>query len=126
MKLTFIDKIGSVGTFLTALACPVCWPLFASLGGALGLGVLAPYEGVFMNYVFPGFVISALAGALLSYRYHRSRSVLAVGVLSGLMVLYGFYVGWQLAFMYAGIFGLLLSSALSYFVNRNKAQLCQK
>ena len=126
MKLTFVDKLGSAGTFLTALACPVCWPLFASLGGALGLGVLAPYEGILMNYVFPGFVILAVAGAILGYLNHKSPIPLALGVLSGLMVLYGFYVGWQLILMYVGIFGLLLSSVLSYMANRKKALLCRK
>lgn len=125
MKLTFIEKIGSSGVLLTALACPVCWPLFASIGGALGLGFLAPYESVLMVYVFPLFVSVALLGTVLSYRYHRELLPLIIGVVSALFVLVGFYINWQLTLMYVGIFGLLISSALSFRANRKAKLKCQ-
>ncbi len=125
MKLTFVDKIGSMGMLLTALACPVCWPLFAGLGSALGLGVLAPWEGIMMDYVFPPFVVVALVGTLLSYRNHRKLMPTILGVGSALLVLYGFYVGWQLMLMYIGIFGLLISTVLSFLANKRQAKICQ-
>ena len=126
MNLTFVDKIGSVGTLLTAMACPVCWPLFATAGSALGLSLLAPsYEGIMMNYVFPPFVVVALVGTILSYRNHKQWLPLVSGLASGLLVLYGFYVGWQLTLMYIGIFGLLISSILSFLANRKKALICE-
>lgn len=124
MNLTSIDKIGSTGMIFTVLACPVCWPLFAGLGGALGLGVLAPFEGIMMDYVFPPFVVLTLIGSILSFQYHKQRLPLIVGILSGLLVLYGFYVGWQLTLMYIGIFGLLISSILSYLANRKQGLIC--
>ncbi len=125
MKLTFVDKFGSIGVFVTALACPVCWPLFAGLGSALGLGMLAPWEGLMMDYVFPPFVVVALVGTLISYSNHKKLIPTILGVGSALLVLYGFYVGWQLVLMYIGIFGLLISSVLSFFANKRQAKICQ-
>lgn len=111
--------------FMTALACPVCWPLFAGVGGTLGLGILAPWEGIMMNYVFPPFVVVALIGTVLSYRNHRQVIPLILGVLSGSLILFGFYVGWQLMLMYIGIFGLLAASVLSYLANKQQAKICE-
>lgn len=124
MKLTFIDKIGSTGVFLTALACPACWPLFAGLGSVLGLGVLAPWEGFMMDFVFPPFVVLSLVGTILSYSNHKQVIPLVFGVLSASLILYGFYVGWQLTLMYIGFFGLLISSVLSFLANKKQAKIC--
>lgn len=126
MNITFLDKLGGVGVVVTAMACPACWPLFAAAGSALGLGILAPWEGIMMNYVFPPLVVLSMAGSYFSFRFHRKWLPLACGVLSGLLILFGFYAGWYLTLMYIGIFGLLASAVLSYFANRKQAQLCQK
>jgi hypothetical protein len=45
MKLGFIDKIGSVGSLLAAVACPACFPMLAAVGSAVGLSVLHTFEG---------------------------------------------------------------------------------
>ena len=124
MNITIVDKLGSIGTLITAMACPVCWPLFATAGSALGLGVLAPYEGILMVYVFPAFVVIALLGTVLSYLKHKSLIPLSLGVVSGGLILYGFYFGWHLVLMYIGIFGLLLSSALSFIANKRREKTC--
>jgi len=126
MKITFIDKVGTTGVLVTAMACPVCWPLFALAGSTLGLGILAPWEGFLMNYVFPPFVVISMLGSYFSYRYHRSLLPLGCGVLSGLLILLGFYAGWHLTLMYVGIFGLLVAAILSYFANKRQEQICQK
>ena len=125
MNITFVDKLGSIGTLFTALACPVCWPLFASAGSALGLGILAPYEGIMMVYVFPSVIVLSMIGAYLSFRFHKQLIPLGLGILSGVFALYGFYVGWILILMYIGIFGILLSSILSYFATRKQSLLCK-
>ena len=42
-----------------------CFPALASLGAAIGLGVLSPFEGVFIRVVLPIFaLIALLANAL--------------------------------------------------------------
>lgn len=125
MKISFLDKLGALGVFVTALSCPVCWPLFASVGSALGLGILLPYESVMMNYVFPAFVVLALIGGILSYLTHKQVLPAAVGVMSALLILYGFYGGWYVNLMYAGIFGLLISAGLSFIANRKQELICR-
>ena len=53
MNITFVDKLGSFGVLLTALSCPACWPLFASVGSALGLGILLPYRAYIDELCLP-------------------------------------------------------------------------
>lgn len=125
LKIVFLDKFGAVGTFLTALSCPACWPLFASVGSALGLGFLLPYEAILMQVAFPLFVVISLLGSVLSYRYHKQILPLALGCISALLILYGFYGGWHLNLMYVGIFGILASSVLSYLAKRKQDLICQ-
>ena len=55
-----LDKLGAIGTLLAAASCPACFPLLAVVGSALGLGILARFEGYVM-YVLQGFVLLALA-----------------------------------------------------------------
>jgi hypothetical protein len=45
MQRTVVEKVGSIGAIIAALACPICFPKLALVGLAVGLGVLAPYEG---------------------------------------------------------------------------------
>jgi mercuric ion transport protein len=118
VKLGFVDKIGSLGTFLVASACPVCWPLFIPVGSALGLGFLQQYEGIMMDFVFPPFVLLTLLGSYFAYRVHKTKYPLIVSTLSGLLIFIGFYGGWQLILMYIGIFGLLLGSILAVMANK--------
>ena len=118
MKLTFVEKVGSLGVLGTAAACPVCWPLFATAGSAMGLGILAPYEPVIMNVVFPGFVLIALVGGVFGFLNHRKLLPLILNIASVSLILYGFYGGWHLVLMYIGIFGVLISSVLGYLANR--------
>lgn len=125
MNITFLDKFGSTGTLLTALACPVCWPLFASAGSALGLGILAPYESILMTYIFPSAIVIFMLGSYLSYRTHKKLTPLVVGIESGVFALYGFYVGWVLILMYIGILGIVISSILSFIALRKQQLLCK-
>lgn len=118
MKLEFIERLGSIGTFFVAASCPVCWPLFIPIGSALGLGVLQPYEGIMMNIVFPIFVIVTLIGSYLGYRIHHTLYPLAVTGASVLLILIGFYGGWHVVLMYVGIIGVLVGSVLGFIAKK--------
>ena len=118
MKLDIVERFGSIGTFIVAASCPVCWPLFIPIGSALGLGFLQPYEGVMMNIVFPIFVIITLIGSYLGYRVHRTLYPLAVTGASVLFILIGFYGGWNLVLMYIGIIGVLVGSVLGFIAKK--------
>jgi mercuric ion transport protein len=125
MKLLFLEKTGAIATVSTAMTCPACWPLIAGIGSALGLGILLPLESIMMNFVFPIVVVVAIVGSIVSFRFHRKLTPLLIGLASGGLILFGFYVGWQLTLMYIGIFGLLISSALGHLANHKQAKLCQ-
>ena len=124
MKLVFIDRVGSLGTLIAAMACPVCWPVLATLGSSLGLGIFAPWEGIISNFVFPPFVVIAVLGTFLSFRSHKKRLPFVLGIVSGSLILFGFYVIWQPTLVYIGIFGLLISSVLGYLGNKQQEKLC--
>lgn len=124
MRSGFIEKIGSIGTFLTALltvlvklTCPACFPLFAAVSAALGLGVLQPFEGIAF-VLFKLFVLIALIGNVFAYLKHRKVLPLAVGVLGPILIFLALYAFFHSALLYTGLFALLLASILNFFANR--------
>jgi len=85
------DKAGLIGSVVSAAACVNCFPAMAGLGAAIGLGVLSPYEGLFIRILLPAFaVIALLANALGWLGHRRPRAVL--GVLGPLLVLLAVFV----------------------------------
>ena len=91
MKPAWMEKSGSIGAFIAALACPICFPKLALVGLALGLGVLAPYEGYVALGVQALFVI-AFVGQCLAFRRHRNRWLLSLSGAATLVLFIGFYV----------------------------------
>ena len=57
-----IEKIGSAGTWLSALSCAACFPVLGSIASNVGLGFLAQFEGVAINTLLPIFATVALIG----------------------------------------------------------------
>ena len=81
------DKAGLVGSIVSAAACVNCFPALASLGAAIGLGVLSPFEGVFIRIVLPLFAGIALLANALGWINHRQWWRTALGVIGPLLVL---------------------------------------
>ena len=81
------DKAGLLGSAVSAAACVNCFPALASLGTVIGLGVLNPYEGVFIRIMLPGFAIIALLANALGWFSHRQWPRAALGMLGPLLVL---------------------------------------
>ena len=123
MKWEFVEKLGSIGSLLAAAACPACFPLLAVVGATVGLGVLRPFEGV-VFLVFRVLVGIAFIGNILTYFNHRQILPLILGVLSPLLIFFTFYVYWNTFVLYAGLFGLLITSVLNSVANR-KCKTCQ-
>lgn len=101
------DKALVVGSVFSAAACPACFPALASLGAAMGLGVFARYEGLFMTTLLPLFAAVALAANELGWLRHRQwyRSLLgSIGpaiVLATLLLVAG--EEWFATMLYAGL-----------------------
>ena len=123
MKLDFLDKVGAFGAFFAAGACPACFPLLAVVGSALGLGFLKPYEGPIM-IVFQILVALALIGNIVSFFKHRKIWLLALGILSPGLIFFAFYIQFNTAILYAGLFGLLVTAVLN-FVEKKRCKSCK-
>ena len=90
VRMVPLDRIGSAGALIAAITAPCCFPLFAAIGTAAGLGALGQYENVIL-YIFQGFAVLTLAGLALSYRRHRDLAPLIVGTLGCANLAYHFY-----------------------------------
>lgn len=121
MKLiSNMDKLGTAGVFLTAIFSPCCFPLFAFVASALGLGSFELFGGWTM-WVFQAMVIFSVGGLYISYRKHRCLYPLLISIPSGLLIFYAYHFSqsdYWMFFLYAGMFGLLVATIWNY--NRNK------
>ncbi|MGH8113073.1 MAG: organomercurial transporter MerC [Rhodanobacteraceae bacterium] len=65
------DKVGLIGSIVSAMGCATCFPAIASLGAAIGLGALSPYEGLFIHILLPIFAGIALLANLIAWFRHQ-------------------------------------------------------
>ena len=113
-RLSFsLDRIGSAGALVAAIAAPCCFPLFAAVGTAAGLSVLDRYEGVIL-FVFQGFALLTLAGLVLSFRRNRNFGPPIIGVISCAALAIHFYLLFSLTLLYGGLFGLIAATGWNY------------
>jgi len=69
--LTLGENLGAFGAVISAMGCAMCFPAIAGLGGLLGLGFLAQWEGLFVNALLPGFAWLMLVLQVLGWFAHR-------------------------------------------------------
>ncbi len=118
-----LDKIGTVGLLLAALATPCCFPLFAFLLSAFGLGSAELFGG-WTEYVFEGLVLVSLIGFIIAYRQHKNIFPLLIGLSAGGLIFYAYNFNFDNKLIYAGMFGLLLATGLNYYTNRKHKAAC--
>ena len=119
--LVLLDRIGSAGALISAIAAPCCFPLFAAFGTVAGLSGLGPYENVIL-YIFQGFALLTLAGLALSFRQHRDVGPLIVGALACASLAYHFYWQFSLSALYGGLFALVAATVWNYLSSRRGKQ----
>lgn len=118
--LTLLDRVGSLGALLAAVAAPCCFPLFAAVGAAVGLGALGRYETIAL-YAFQAFALLSLLGLVFAFARHRHVGPLTVGLLSVGLLAYTFYYAFESVTLYAGLSGLLIATLWNYFCSRRFA-----
>lgn len=124
MKLTAnLDKVGTIGLFLAALATPCCFPLFGFLLAAFGLGSAELFGGL-TEYIFQGLVLISLIGTFISYRQHKNIFPLLIALASGGLIVYAYNFSFDSKTIYSGMFGLLSSAGLNYYINRKHKITC--
>jgi hypothetical protein len=125
MKLTKnLDKIGTFGLFLIAIVSPCCFPLFAFILSAIGLGS-AEFFGGWTEYVFEGLVFISLIGFFIAYRQHKNFLPMLIGLISGglIVAVYNFDIDSKT--IYVGMFGLLFATGFNYYINRKSNIVCK-
>jgi len=122
MKLQ-LDRIGTIGIFIAALATPCCFPLFAFVLSAFGLGSAELFGG-WTEYVFEGLILISLIGFFIAYRQHKNIFPLLIGLASGGLIVYAYNFNFDSKTIYAGMFGLLLATGLNYYINRRHKIAC--
>ena len=121
MKLTAnLDRVGTIGLFLAALATPCCFPLFGFVLAAFGLGSAELFGG-WTEYIFESLVLISIVGLFISYRKHRCTYPLLVAIPGAALIIYGYNFNnsncWN-SFIYVGMFGLMAATIWNY--QRNK------
>lgn len=86
------EKAGVLGAIVSAIGCAACFPALGSLGVAIGLGFLSQYEGVFIRFLLPLFVLVALAANVIAWRQHRNLLRGLLSVIGPLLVLAAVFV----------------------------------
>lgn len=112
-----LDRIGSIGVVLAAIAAPCCFPLFAAIGTAAGLGALGQYEGIIL-YIFQSFALVTFIGLILAFRKHRKMGPILIGAFSCALLGYHFYAHFSFALLYCGLLGIVAATLWNYLINR--------
>jgi mercuric ion transport protein len=106
---TSLEKLGTTGAVIAALACPICFPKLALVGAALGLGVFAPYEPYIALALQVLFVV-ALVGQILSYRSHRNAWLLSLAIATTAAMFTAYYVVPSTILLQLALFALVAAS----------------
>ncbi|MUV14581.1 organomercurial transporter MerC [Noviluteimonas gilva] len=114
-----IDKASSAGALLSALSCAGCFPALGSLGVAIGLGFLAPYEGLMFRKLLPAFAALALLANLVAWYRHKNPvrgGLSVVGPVAVLLALLVFWHhDWGIFLFYVGLALMVCVSLLDLF-----------
>jgi len=68
-------------TFISVVACPVCFPKIAIIGSLFGLNYLAEYE-IYFFYAFHAFIVFMLYKQIRFYRLSNNKALLALATVS--------------------------------------------
>jgi len=113
------EMVSSLGAVISAMGCAMCFPAIASFGGALGMGFLSQWEGLFLNTLLPVFAWIALVINALGYFSHKQwlRSLLGMaGPTLLLLSLYPwFQYGWSTYVTYSAL-GLMVIVSIGDFI----------
>jgi hypothetical protein len=90
---------------LPKLACPACWPAYAGLVSALGLGFLISSRNLF--WLTLAFLAPAVGSLAPGARQRRGFGPLVGGVLAAALILVGKFVFESNGPMYAGLVVLM-------------------
>ena len=115
-----LDKAGTLGALIAAIAAPCCFPFLAPIGITLGLSTLFPFEGYALYAVQAGAAV-AMVGSVVAFRAHRRLVWLLLGMGSGLLVIGALAFPWPPSLAYAGLLGLAVAAVANHLLVRRVA-----
>ena len=118
-----IEKMGTTGAVLAALACPICFPKLALVGTALGLGFLAPYE-TYIAFGIQALFVLALIGQVFAYRTHGNRWLLGLAICTTALLFVAYYAVSSSVLLQLALVGLVAGSLWQVLEMRRCAK-CQ-
>jgi len=96
----------------------MCFPAIASLGGAVGMGFLSQWEGVFINTLLPVFSWIVLVINALGWFSHKQWLRSLLGMLGPVLLLLSLYpwfqYGWSAYVTYSAL-GLMVVVSIGDF-----------
>ena len=116
------DKLGAVGALVSALAAPCCFPVFATVGGALGLGSVSFLHGN-APILIQAMTALALFGQVAAYRQHRKKGPLLLSVVSAALVAIAYFMSYHVWLIYAALIGLSIAAVWN-LVNTHRSRSC--
>ena len=118
-----VSLLPAIGTALMPkLVCPACWPAYAGLLSAMGLGFIN--YSPFLLPLTAAFFIVVLATLAWRANARRGYAPLALGTAAAVMVLIGKFQFDSDAATYAGISLLVGASLWNSWPRRNPTALC--
>ena len=108
--------------FLPKLACPACWPAYASLLSAVGLGFLLD-----LRYLLPltiGFLVLALGALAYKAQQRHGYGPFVVGLFSAAVIVIGKFVYESDLAMYIGVSALIASSVWNAWPTHRQHHSC--
>lgn len=91
------DKVGAIGAVVSTMGCAMCFPAIASLAGAIGMGFLSHWEGLFINTLLPIFAWIVLVLNALGWLSHRQWLRSFLGMSGPVFLLLSLYPLFQYA-----------------------------
>ena len=112
-----LEKFGSFGAIIAAMACPICFPKLALVGALIGMGALAPYETAFF-FAAQILVVLAVAGHAISYKKHQNWKLLLLATASAILLFISLYMYVSEVLSYLAFGGLIIATKWLIIENR--------
>jgi hypothetical protein len=120
--LFWLDRVGSVGALVAAVAAPCCLPIFATLASAIGIAAIGLDEGVVL-YLLQGCALLSLVGVAFAFTRHRHIGPLLLALISVCGLLICLHFSFSVFVIYGALAGLCLASIWNYVLLR-KGRMC--